>query len=294
MKKQRKLLNGILITGLTVAAISAINKCIAVTSTIKDILFSSNTKTFNWRFGDIFYTKQGQGTPLLLIHDLKCTGSDYEWKYLIKDLSRSHTVYTLDLLGCGRSSKPHITYTNYLYVQLINDFIKNVIKGRTDVITSGSSSSLAIMACHVEPDCFNRLLFINPDGIEKLSKYPKSNHKTLKYLIELPVIGTFVYHMAACRYGICHDFTSKYFYDPAHVKETDVAAFYEAAHLSDPGARFIYASERSHFTNINILHALRQMNHSIFIIGGSNETGILKTFSYFKNLFRLLQLKSIN
>ena len=46
---------------------------------------------------------------------------------VIDKLAENHAVYALDLLGCGRSEKPKITYTNYLYVQLISDFIKNVI-----------------------------------------------------------------------------------------------------------------------------------------------------------------------
>ena len=53
----------------------------------------------------------------------------------------------MDLLGCGCSDRPKITYTNFLYVQLITDFIKAVIKQPTDVLTSGLSGSFAVMAC---------------------------------------------------------------------------------------------------------------------------------------------------
>ena len=64
----------------------------------------------------------------LLIHDLTPSSSAYEWSKMIDELAESHTVYALDLLGCGRSDKPSITYANYLYVQLITDFAKQVIK----------------------------------------------------------------------------------------------------------------------------------------------------------------------
>ena len=63
--------------------------------------------------------KKGEGTPLLLVHDLNCASSNYEWKYVVDDLSKRHTVYAIDLLGCGHSDKPKMTYTNYLYVQLL-------------------------------------------------------------------------------------------------------------------------------------------------------------------------------
>ena len=57
--------------------------------------------------GNIYYTKCGSGKPLLLIHDLHFASSGYEWESIREQLSRSYTVYTLDLLGCGRSEKPN-------------------------------------------------------------------------------------------------------------------------------------------------------------------------------------------
>ena len=51
---------------------------------------------------------------------------------------RKNTVYTLDLLGCGKSDKPNFTYTNFLYVQLVTDFINNVIGEKADVIVTGT------------------------------------------------------------------------------------------------------------------------------------------------------------
>ena len=54
---------------------------------------------------------------------------------------KDHTVYTIDLLGFGRSEKPNLTYTNYLYVQLVTDFIQNIIGEKTDIIASNESIS---------------------------------------------------------------------------------------------------------------------------------------------------------
>lgn len=50
---------------------------------------------------------------MLLLHDLHCASSGREWQYIEDALAQDHTVYTLDLLGCGRSDKPAITYTNF-------------------------------------------------------------------------------------------------------------------------------------------------------------------------------------
>lgn len=75
-----------------------------------------------------------------------------------KKLEKQHTVYTIDLLGCGRSEKPYLTYTNYLYVQLITDFVKEVIKDTPTVIATGSSISFVTLAENMTNHYFTKSL----------------------------------------------------------------------------------------------------------------------------------------
>ena len=147
MKKGRhKIITLGILLSLATGIIYFINRLIFASATLKNLLKSSANNYYSWRFGKIYYKKTGSGSPVLLIHDLTVYSSAYEWKEVIAKLSQSHTVYAIDLLGCGRSEKPRITYTNYLYVQLISDFIKNVIKEKTDVIASGYSGSFTVLA----------------------------------------------------------------------------------------------------------------------------------------------------
>jgi len=274
LKNKKKLVGFTLLSALAIFTTYIINRIIFYYATIKDILFSDKRNLYVWRFGKIYYTKQGEGVPLLLIHDLTHISSDYEWKRMVTELSKEHTVYTMDLLGCGRSDKPKITYTNYLYVQMINDFIKDIIKGKTDIIASGSSVSLVVMACHSEPGHFNRLMFINPDSMNQLAKYPKANHKALKYFFEMPIIGTMAYNIVSSRYLIKKTFREDYYADANAVKDSDILAYREAAHLGGASSKYLYASMCSHFININIVNAIKKMNHSIYIIGGEREENI--------------------
>lgn len=276
MKKYKKLLNAGIISSALLLTTWGLNKLIFLRAGIKDMLFCENKHQYSWRFGNIFYTKKGSGSPILLIHELKCTASAAEWKFLINQLSKEHTVYALDLIGCGRSEKPKMTYTNYIYVQLINNFIKDVIGTRADVITSGSSSSIAIMGCYSEPELYHHIMMVNPLSMKEMAKYPKANHKTLKTLIELPLIGTTIYNMITSYRSIFKDYKNKILYPDMNIQK-QVDTMYEASHLGGPSARYLYASERSHFTNINILHALKKLNHSICIIGGKDEKNIQET-----------------
>ena len=98
-KNKHKLVTlGILFT-LATGVIYIINRLIFASATLKDLLKSSADNYYNWRFGKIYYKKKGNGSPILLIHDLTVYSSAYEWKNIIDKLSKSHTVYARDLLG---------------------------------------------------------------------------------------------------------------------------------------------------------------------------------------------------
>lgn len=276
MKKYQKLIHAGLFTSAVLFATWGLNKLIFLEAGKKNMLYSKNKHQYSSRFGDIFYIKKGQGTSLLLIHDLKCTASAAEWDSIIDELSKDHTVYALDLLGCGRSEKPRMTYTNYIYVQLINNFIKEVIGSRTDVITSGSSSSIAVMGCYSDSNLYNRIMMINPISLKDSAKYPKRNHKTLKSLIELPLIGTSIYNMATSYNSILHSYKNRILLADKNF-EHDVDTMYESCHLGGSAAKFFFASEISHFTNVNIVHALKKLNNSMYIIGGRDMNDIINT-----------------
>ena len=193
---------------------------------------------------------------MLLLHDLHCASSGREWQYIEDTLAQDHTVYTLDLLGCGRSDKPAITYTNFLYVQLIVTFIKQVIGCPTDVIASGLSGSFVVTACNTAPKCFGRIMMINPTDLAKLNKIPDKRSRFLKRMIELPLVGTLLYHTLTGRSNIELLFTESYYHNPFHRSPEDV----------DAG------------------HALKHIDNSIFLIGGEEEPGIAETFALYTAL----------
>ena len=101
------------------AAIYFLNKTLDTAAVRKNLLASAEKRSFPGSSAIFFTQKKGTGTPMPLLHDLHCASSGREWQYIEDTLAKDHTVYTLDLLGCGRSDKPAITYTNFLYVQLI-------------------------------------------------------------------------------------------------------------------------------------------------------------------------------
>ena len=61
---------------------------------------------FEWRDRRVAFTKHGEGPPILLIHGIHPSAWSYEWRNNVDSLARTNTVYTLDLLGFGRSDRP--------------------------------------------------------------------------------------------------------------------------------------------------------------------------------------------
>lgn len=262
------------VTASATAVIHISNKIIAASALLKGILENTHKYIYNWRFGKIHYTKTGKGSPVLLIHDTLPGSSSYEWKNIQKELAMKHTVYSIDLLGYGNSDKPLLTYTNFVYTQLICDFVKNVIGEKTNIIASGFSGSFAIMACRNEKDCFNKIVLINPPSISTLNKMPNKKTKLLKNFLEIPVFGTLIYNMLVSRENLNDLFIEKMYYNPFHVDQDMVDAYYESSHIGSVNAKAAYACFVSNYMNINISNNLKVLDNSILIIGGEAENGI--------------------
>jgi len=285
MKKTRhRLLTFSILITLSVAVIHIINKLISASANLKNLLKTKSGSFYTWRFGNIFYTKQGSGPPLLLVHDLTSSSSSEEWTRIVPALSQKYTVYTLDILGCGRSDKPKMTYTSFLYVQLLTDFVKNIIGQRTDVIASGLSGSFTVMTCANNDNTFGKIMLVNPESLTSLSKSPSKQSTIAKYLLELPLLGTLVYNILVAKPNVELLFTEKYLYNPFQTEQSMVNIYYEAAHLQRGNGKYLLSSIIGRYINCNIAHGLKSIDNSIFIVGGEAKEGINETVALYSSL----------
>ena len=149
------------------------------------------------------------------------------------------------------------------------------------MITTGNSGTFVIMACDHNPELFNRLLLINPQSISACSHLPGKYAKIYKSFLDFPVIGTLIHNIAFSRHFLLERFRRRYFSNPFAVKDTDLTAYHEAAHLG-ASAKSIYASVHCGYTNCNITNALKRIDNSIYLVGGEDfdqESDILKEYT---------------
>lgn len=278
----KKAATAVILTVSSISAMHVMNRIHTSLGTVKNLLGNSENRYYEWRFGKIRYQKKGSGTPLLFVHDLTVGSSNYEFHRLINNLTDKHEIYSIDLLGYGLSDKPSMTYTGNIYEQLISDFIKNVIGKKTSVIVTGESVPFIIMSCHNNPELYNKLICINPQNLYLQNQIPSKQTMLLKFFFELPVVGTFTYHIFANRYMIRKSFEEEYFCQPGEIKEKYIYNYLEAAHVGRYNAKFAFASYLGKYMNMNILHELKEIDNSILMIGGEKEKEIQTTIENYK------------
>lgn len=278
----KKLATIIVLSSSSAAAMHVINCVHSSVCTAKNLLRNSENRYYEWRFGKIRYQKKGSGNPLLLVHDLTAGSSNYEYHRLINNLTENHEIYSIDLPGYGLSDKPSMTYTANLYEQLISDFIINVIKKKTSVVVTGESVPFIIMACHNNPDIFNKLICINPQNLYLQNQIPSKQTQLMKLFLETPILGTFTYHVLTNRIMLEKQFQNQYFCQLDEIRDKYIANYLEAAHAGGYNSKFAFASYVGKYMNLNILRELKNINNSILMIGGEKEEEIKTTIDNYK------------
>lgn len=281
------------LTTLTITSMYMYNKFINTKAkNLYPINHYSNFQ-YKWRYGNIYYTKHGKGSPLLFIHDISSGSSSFEWQYLISEFEKDYTVYALDLIGCGRSEKPCFTYTNFLFVQLINDFICDIIKEKCNVVTSGSASSIALMTALYKEDLTNKIIMINPISIStELQSVSKENYYKNK-LFNFPIIGTFLANRLNTREVFENLFYDYYFNNPYKAENAYIDAYYSSYH-NNHTSKSLFSSVYNNYTHTDISLPLKKVENQIYIIGGENEEHIYETMKEYTSLNHNIQTEVIN
>ncbi len=271
-------------TIFSTVSIHIANRVMNHLSTSQNILTTVQGHQYAWKEGNIFYTKTGEGEPLLLVHHLFPDSSSYEWKQVVKELAHHYTVYAIDLVGCGRSAKPGILYTNYFYVQLLQDFIKHVIKQPTNLVVSKASASFGISQCCMNPDQVKKLILVNPDPISHSTALLSKRAQLRKYLLRLPIIGTFLYNLDMQHAVEKLKFRLRFWGQTNPHPEEWAWAYTESAYLNNSKGKHLLSSIENKMINSNIIHTISILHTPTMIIGSRDNEFIDETITQFQEL----------
>lgn len=235
---------------------------------------------FLWNHGKIYYTKSGNGVPLLLLHRIGTGVSSFEWRRLAPLLHDHFEVYTPDLLGFGKSEKPNLNYSPDLYAKFINDFVNDVVRRPVHLVSSTLSSTFALRSASKQPTNVLSLTIISPPALDEHS----SNKKTLlKTALTSPVIGTTIYNSLASKTSIRYYLQRNMYFDKKMVTPDVVNYYYQAAHQDGIQARRAPTSYISGQLHTPIERQLKSYTKPLFMIAGEqSRTDLQKTFTQYK------------
>jgi pimeloyl-ACP methyl ester carboxylesterase len=221
--------------------------------------------TLEWRGHEVAYTVRGSGPPVLLVHSIHAAGWSYEWKDNVETLARQHTVYALDLLGFGRSSRPSIRYSARLYLSLISEFVEEVVGGPCALVASSLTAAYAIVLGARDPARFPAIVVVEPTGLVRLSDNAGAPGDVARLGIDSPVLGTAFFNGLVSRNSL-RSFLKLIYHDNALVTDEMVDAYYAASH--QPGAKHAPAAFVAQQLNIDVRHAVRRLTQPALLVWG--------------------------
>ena len=133
-----------------------------------------------WRGWQVRYTylrsrsRQGQNNPpILLIHGFGAAIA--HWRYNLSILSKTHTVYAIDLLGFGASRKASTRYSMDVWAEQLYQFWRTVVDAPAILIGNSLGSLVSLTAAAQHPDMVQGLTLINlPDVSARSELLPRS------------------------------------------------------------------------------------------------------------------------
>lgn len=258
------------------------------------VISSENDETFIWKDLKINYAEKGNSSnpSLLLLHNLSPSSSKEEWYCIDNKLADRFHIFELDLPGCGKSDKPNITYINYMYVQLIIDFIKNIIGKKTSICATAFSSSFTFMAARIHSEMIDKIIVINPTSLDQLYASVIKEGKVKKRIYELPVIGTFLYNCNMSKASIIDNYKYTYFYNEHNIPEKAVNLSYYHAHYKHSTGKYLFGSMLANYTNINIIHALPKISNEIYLIGNGNYKKTFQEYQKYNSYIRTIYVSN--
>lgn len=281
MKKIKNLLK---IIAYSTAFTAIYNKAVAVLATGMNILKTNKGKYFLWDYGKVYYEKIGEGRPVLLLHDLSSASSGYEWSGIADKLAEDHTVYIPDLLGCGRSEKPGTSYSNFLYVKFLTLFLKEEIGEPCTIITSGNSSSFALLGSNFSSELVKEVICINPANPYGYDQSKRLKSKLIDTILSVPIYGTFVYNHYLSQEKIKRLFEEKYFYNAGDDIINHVHAYHEAAHRKLQYARNFLAAEKLNYCVLPVKHIISDLKFDLKMIFGAEDESASDIAEMYKEL----------
>jgi pimeloyl-ACP methyl ester carboxylesterase len=234
-------MKGLLAIGAAVAGVEAYNRAVELPYMELEPQLPVAPSMWQWRFGRVAVYQAGDpaNPPLLLLHGHNAAASAAEMREPFARLADRFHVYAPDLLGYGLSDRPDIEYTPQLYIELIEDILREVVQRPAAVLASSLTCAYAIEAALANPEWISALVLVCPTGVRRLTE-PGAAGAYAGAALRLPVLGQALFNGLASRPSIRYFLRAEVYHDASLVSRSLVERYYRTAHA--PGARYAPAA----------------------------------------------------
>jgi pimeloyl-ACP methyl ester carboxylesterase len=222
---------------------------------------------FSWRGRRVAFTKRGDGPPILFLHNIGPASWSHEWRANLDYFAKSNTVFTLDLLGFGRSDRPPVRYTARMYISLISDFVNQVVGDPCAIVASGLSGAYATVLAARDPQRFPAIVLVTPTGLVRHSRQTTIGADMGRLAVDAPIAGTAVFNAMVSRKSLRKLLREQYANDGMVTRDL-VETYYCATHQR--GARHAPAAFLTGHLNIEIRQAVRRLAQPALAVWGED------------------------
>ena len=220
---------------------------------------------FTWRGVDVAFVKRGVGPAVLLIHSIHACAWSMEWRNVVPALAQRFTTYSIDLPGFGASAHPPLHYTAELYVDLLRDFLADVIGESTIVVGSSLGGSYAIAMAARHPEFVRAVCTIGPAGVSRLTTPGGAASGLVEKMFRSPRFGKSLFSALVSKPSI-RFFLKGIYHDKRMLSDDVVDLFWKSAQQEN--ARFAPAAFVGMKLNCDIRHAIGTMPAPLMLAWG--------------------------
>jgi pimeloyl-ACP methyl ester carboxylesterase len=270
-KKKRKRLAKSLFWGAAAVSIPALaNAVIARRNRRLESPTWGRSRRFAWEHGEIDFQEIGDGPPLVLIHSLGPGHDAEQWRDAGLILARHRRVFALDLLGWGHSDKPRVEYDGELNIQLLNDFVEEIVREPTVLAAAGLAAPYAVQVATDSPEIISGLALSAPVGLEILAQEPDLTDALTNRALRLPLVGTTALNLYTSRAAINRHLRHDIFAAADRVDAARVEHHYLSSH--QPGSHLALAALLSGYLNHDIRSVLSRLDKPVWLGWGRQST----------------------
>ncbi len=220
---------------------------------------------FEWRGHSVAYVVRGSGIPVVFVHSIHAAAWNMEWRHNVPTLAGYATCYAIDLLGFGASDRPSVRYTAEVYLELLRDFLMEVVRAPAVLVGSSLGGTYAVAIAAAHPELALAVCAIGPAGASRLTSKGGLPGAIVEAIFRTPVLGTSLFSALVSRISI-RFFLRNIYADRSALTAETVRLFWQSARQR--GARFAPAAFVGMKLNCDIRKALPSLSMPLLLVWG--------------------------